>query len=171
MNYQDINLTNRLVSTRSPLFRLQKESMKTSLVAVPVVRAQRLKVSQTSIRNLIQRSDTASAVGTVANADSASVTITLTPDNVFNGAAVQGNPYVAIYQGTVAVGSMQIFPSYGSGITVTDWDIHSGFDYNYFAGTQEKYTVNVANISGGDLPIYVDATWKYVSERAGTANV
>lgn len=166
------NLNSLLTDNDSPLVReKQRKDQTNGIKYLPKVDIRRVKTSSLSIRDLVQISNAGSAIGTLGSGESVSATTTLTPDNTFSDAKVIGIPYAAIYVGTSAIGSNQLYPNYGSGIDVTQWDLHSGFDYNDFNATTEKFTINVANISAGAQSIFFVGNWKYIVERGGTASI
>ena len=74
-----------------------------------------------------------------------------------------GFPYVSIYEGTSAVGSMEIFPAQGNGITFGDYRTKSGFDLNQYDGTISSYTVSLENVAAGNVNIYIEAAHAYLA--------
>ena len=126
-------------------------------------------LSSLSVKNLIQISDTASASGTFGNGQSLTITTNLTPNNLFSDARMLATPYVAVYEGTAAVGSMQIYPRYGAGITVGDYTTQSGYDYDDFDEFTEDFKVGITNVAAGNVSVYAVTRWRYISERGGTA--
>lgn len=167
----DLNINNRMVSNNSPIVKEHERLDKLNFDRVPVVDMKRLKTSALDVRTLINISDIGTVSGTLGNGATFPFEITLTPTNVFNGAAPLGNPYVAVYQGTAAVAGSQIFPVYGAGVTPAQWEIHAGFDYAEISENAENYKVSVTNLSAGNTSLYANYAWRYLSERGGTATV
>lgn len=97
------------------------------------IQTKTLRVSQ-----VVSRTGLLSAVGTINTASNVTVTATLEP----NEQDRQPNfaiPYIAVFQATSAVGSLQIYPRYGNGILATQYQIHSGFDWMQWNGTNSVF--------------------------------
>lgn len=92
------------------------------------VQGRSTKLSNSAVRNLIQISESSSGAGEVSYGNAVIITTTITPDNLYSDSKTFGHPYMAIYQGTSAVSSMQIYPYQGAGANVRDFEIRSGFD-------------------------------------------
>ncbi len=82
-------------------------------------------------------------------------------------------PFVAIYEGTSAVGSMQIYPNIGAGIAAGKFQFTSGFDLLNWEtnGTypgQTNFVVQIYNVGGGTTAnIYAQSQWKFTANNSG----
>jgi len=107
----------------------------------------------------------ATSGGTVAAGSYAIVTTTITPN--FTPQTLEyrnfGIPYIAVYEGTATVGSMQIYPFYGNGPVKNQFNIHSGFDLNApgYTGTNSVFRISIYNTSGTTANLWVETQWKF----------
>lgn len=133
------------------------------------VQTKKIRASRVDIQEFIQNSEIATASGTFGNGQAVTVSTTLTPQVPFQNDPNFAIPYVAMYEGTAAVGSMQIYPRQGAGISVGDYNIYSGFDISSFNGTNSVWRAHVENVAAGDVDIYFQSQWKYIYYNAGTS--
>lgn len=135
------------------------------------VQATRIKASQASTRNLVQISELGDATGSFDTGQAVALTTTLSPANTFSQARMLATPYVDVYEGTAAVGSMQLYPVMGAGIANGDYEVMSGYDLADFDEYVENYKISVENVAAGAVSIYFRTRWRYISERSGTATL
>lgn len=72
-----------------------------------------------------------------------------------------GLPLTALYEGTSAVGSMQIFPNQGNGIASDKFRMFAGFDYALSTGSTVVYKIMIHNTAGTTADLYFLSQWKY----------
>lgn len=138
------------------------------------VQARRVRASQVVNNQLVQFSGGATGSGTIAASGTTTVTTDLSPTSIYVNQYIQGNPMVAIYEGTAAVGSMQIYPAVGAGISAGKFVCQSGYDYrrwNTTLGTAavDTFTVTVRSTAGTTANLYVETRWRYVQNNAALA--
>lgn len=167
-----MNLNNRL----QPLDSLPAKQQFVSGVEFEAhyeVQARRVKTSTAQIDQLVLFSGTATGSGQIASGTHVIVTTTISPRAVFKDQNISGIPMMAIYEGTAAVGSMQLYPGIGAGIAADKFRIASGYDYSAWLanGTPATlpYAVSIYNTAGTTVDIYIISQWKYSSNNAGTA--
>ena len=132
------------------------------------------KLSNSAVKNLIQVSDRVTGAGVLSYGTAIIVNTNITPDNLYSESKTLGLDYLAIYQGTSAVGSMQIYPYQGAGATVRDYDVKSGYDggpnnTTDWNGINTVHTVSIEKLSAGSVDIFVTSQWSYIMENAGTS--
>lgn len=135
------------------------------------VQATRIKASQSATRNLVQISELGEATGSFDTGQAVELATTLAPANTFSQSRMLATPYVDVYEGTAAVGSMQIYPSMGAGIANGDYEVMSGYDLADFDEYIENFKITVENVAAGAVSIYFRTRWRYVSERSGSATL
>lgn len=128
------------------------------------VQTKNIRVSQ-----LVGTSEVATATGGMDNNTSLTISATLNP-NKSNNQPNFALPFLAAYIGTSAVGSMQLYPRYGAGIANAKYQVHSGFDYQSWNGTNMVFRVTVENNSGGSQNIFVTGRWKVLGYGYGTSS-
>lgn len=132
-----------------------------------VVRTGKFKSSATGNNAFIGISNISTAAGTVGANQYAFVNTTIDPINAPNSDQYLnfGVPFIAIYEGVSAVGSMIIYPSVGNGISTGKFQCHSGFNYasGLWTGVNSVWTVTVQNTAGSTANLYVETQWKYTN--------
>lgn len=131
------------------------------------------KLSNSAVRNLVQISPRASGGATLEYNASLTFTAALTPENLYSQSKIHGDPYWSIYQGTSAVGSMQIYPNQGAGITDREYEVRSGFDLGTnndtdWDGINAVNVVNIEKLSAGSVSVFASVQWNYIIDNAGT---
>lgn len=123
--------------------------------------------SRLQVKNMIKISNAGTAIGTISNGNDVLITSTLNPtaQNYINKNI--GIPEISIYGTTSAVGSMQIWPRAGNGISFGDFSFYSGFDYASADDKNSVFMVVVENNSGADSPVYIEGRFKYIMEDDG----
>jgi hypothetical protein len=138
------------------------------------VQSRRLHTTSLVAAQLVVNTGTV-AIGTfgITTASYGSLTTDLTPLQVYKAQNNMGIPLTAIYEGTAAVGSMQVYPTVGAGITAGKFPIMSGFDYARWValGTPAltPFVVTIQNTTGTTALFYAQTFWKYVQNNAGTS--
>lgn len=132
------------------------------------------KLSNAPVQNLIQISEQNTGSGPVSYGNAVIVATTLTPDNLYSQSKTFGHPYLAIYQGTSAVGSMQIYPYQGAGANIRDFEVRSGFDAGPnnstdWDGINSVFVVTIEKLSAGTVDIFVTSQWAYIQQNSGTS--
>lgn len=130
-----------------------------------------VQVRNLQASNLVKTSPAGTAQGSGFNTGvSFKITTTLTSKNSTPFTRIMGIPYVAVYVGTAAVGSQQIYPSYGNGILNSQYVVSSGFDYSAWTGSNAIFRVNVENNSGSTIAVFAVAQWQILNNGgAGSA--
>lgn len=127
-----------------------------------------VQTKRVRISNFIYNAGTASAVGGIPDASSVTISIGLSPNMSTPNQKNFGVPYAAIYIGTSANAGSQVYPRYGTGIANNKFNIHSGFDYHNWNGTNSVFRINMENNSGGSVNIFAVANWKVIGYGRGT---
>lgn len=131
-----------------------------------------LRTSQVNIKRFVQLSGTASGTVGIGNGTTAFLATSLTPLSPRLYDINFAVPYIALYQGTVAVGSMQIYPTVGSGITPGAYTVQGELDYHGF-GTSNPQTLSiwkgiVTDNNAGNQTILFATIWKILNYNSGT---
>lgn len=166
MNFKALNLTQSGIAQDSPMARPQP-TLGVDFDTSYEIQARKMRVSQTYINNFIQNSGTATASGSFGNGQALNINTGLTPNVPFQNFPNFADPYIALYQGTSAVGSMQIYPFMGSGVVTSNYKVWSGFNYTSFDGVGSFYTVHVENVAAGAVSIFFISQWKYIFYNTG----
>jgi hypothetical protein len=132
------------------------------------VQTKNLKVGKISVGSLIRISGTADAVGTISGGNRAVFTTDISPGTGFVGNIIAGWPAQEIYEGTEVNGSQLIYPAPGGSIATDRWRCSSGFRTLGGSEINHRFEVVVHNNTGGPLPVYGVATWKYIINGGGT---
>lgn len=162
MNYEDLGLDPYLRSLNSPSNRITRIPP-LQFDSLYEVQTKNVSVSSLNSANLVQLSNGVTASGSVAAGTHVHLNTTLSPNLSVLGTAYKNfaNPFVAIYEGTAAVGSMQIFPGFGGGISADKFRFASGFDYAALGnGTASTYRVRIHNTTGTTAQIFAETKWK-----------
>lgn len=126
------------------------------------------RFSRSAIGTLIQLSNESDAVGTITNNTSVKVTATITPNSPYLNLINFCLPFVSVYAAPSAIGSLQIYPRYGSGIANKLYTITSGLDFVAYNGTNSVFQVNIENNSGSASPVFAQTQWKVLVYNIGT---
>jgi hypothetical protein len=124
------------------------------------VQQRRVITSTLNVNNLVSNSSGGTVSGSFITNSSVRITTTLIPSVPYLTQPTFGVPFIEIYQGTAAVGSLKIYPNYGVGIANKQYSIHAGFDKSSFDGLNSPFTVNVENNTGTTQNIFGVAQWK-----------
>lgn len=159
--------TNQLINKNSPLLRRQ-EVTAIDFDTKFQVQSRNIRVSNVSVGNLINISGTADAVGTVAAGTHVVFTANITPGTGFAGKRVGGWAAQEIYEGTAVDANNLIFPAPGGNIAADRWRFSAGYRTEGGSEIDHRYQVMVYNNTGGALPVYGVAKWKYSINGGGT---
>jgi hypothetical protein len=163
------NLTDTMQSPDSPVYRQQKNFVNgVQFESQYEVQTRRVQASQIYIRNFVQLSSSASATGTIGNGTTLTLTSTLSPQTPHQFDPNFAVPFVALYQGTVAIGSAQLYPKIGSGITPGAYTIQGGLDYHTYDGTNSVWGGAITDNSAGNQTILFVTQWKWIWYNNGT---
>lgn len=131
------------------------------------------KFTQVAQDQLVLFSGTATGSGQIGAGTHVIVTTTISPNQVYKEQNIGGDPMLAIYEGTAAVGSMLMYPGIGAGIAAGKFTISAGYDYSSWlnAGTPAAlpWTVAIYNTAGTTADIFIISRWKYSANNAGKA--
>lgn len=122
--------------------------------------------------NLVAVGGTATGSGQITAGSCVVITTTISPAVFHDNDRILGIPFLAVYEGTTGVGTMQIYPALGSGqvLAPDKFLSHSGYDYGYFDNDNVSWSVTLTNTSGTTADIFVVTRWKYVKNNAGTSS-
>ena len=89
----------------------------------------------------------------------------MTPDPPHQFDVNFADPYIAIYQGTAALGGNQIYPTTGGSITPGAYTVQGGLDFHGF-GTADPQTLSIwkgtiTDNSAGNQTILFATVWKW----------
>ena len=166
-----MNLDNNLMPIGSPI--TEKKGVAPWKMGVDQrLQQNRIITSQVNIKDFIQVSGTASATGAIGNGTTLFLQTALTPEPPHQTDVNFADPYIALYQGTAAVGSLQIYPTLGAGITPGDYTVQGGLDYHGF-GTAIPQALSIwkgviTDNSAGNQTILFASVWKWSLYNSGT---
>lgn len=151
--------------------RLQKNSS-LAVKRQPLIKGvefdQRYEIQTRDIKaSLVHISNEAASIGTVSNGTHIVYTTTLSPELSYQNSIIAGWVSEEIYQGTVAIGSMMIFPAPGSGIAADSWRSSSG--YRQLGGSEinHRFQVMIYNNTGATGTVIGISKWKYIQNGGG----
>lgn len=122
-----------------------------------------IRASLVNIKRFIDLTGTSSAVGTFGSGASLFLSTTLSPDPPHQFDLNFGVPYIAVYQGTAAVGSLQIYPTLGNGIPSGRYHAYGDFDWNNWQQFNSVWSGVLENVTGGDQSILFVTQWKFIT--------
>lgn len=136
------------------------------------IQTKRIRASQSAITDLIRNSGSTTASGSFTNTGQTLViTTTLTPDPSYLNSRLLALPQVNVYQGTAIIGTLQMYPGRGAGITVGDYEFSSGYDQQTTNGTNMVYRILVENVNRtGTTQVFIVSQWRYIQENAGISS-
>lgn len=170
-DYSSLNLNEYMQDLNSPAANRTRRVPGVAFDAQYEVQTKNVIGSRLQVKDFIKISNTADAVGTITDGDDILVSLSLTPDNPNYNSKILPVPEMAVYQGLSAVGTLQIWPRAGSGITYGDYSFYSGFDYSAATDYNAPFRLVVENNSGGDKPIYIIGRLRYVMENDGQSSI
>lgn len=164
-NYDDIGLTDNLLSTDSVLKKNPRRM--TGLDSDSLVESQgkAFRISQVTNPGLVVESTSVAAGGPLLAGNQGVYTVNLHPHVTADSRYKSfGIPYISAYIGTSVVGTMQVYPQLGSGVTPGQFLFTSGFDYARLASMgSNSYMVSIYNNSGGSVNVYFISRWRYTN--------
>lgn len=128
-----------------------------------------VRTSRIQSESLVGVSEVATASGTVGSSNRAILTTTLSPSTSLPNTRNMAVPFITIYEGTSAVGSMQLYPGQGAGISAGKFPTDSGYDYAAYNGTNSVFRVSIFNSTGTTANIYAITQWKFIQNNFGRA--
>lgn len=162
-------LTATLQSPDSPVYRQQQKFVPgVQFESQYEIQTRRVQASQIYVRNFVQLSGTAQATGAIGNGTTLLVSTTLTPQTPHQFDPNFAIPFIALYQGTVTIGSAQIYPRIGSGITPGAYTVQGGFDYHAYDGTNSVWSGAITDNSAGNQTILLVTQWRWLWYNNGT---
>lgn len=131
------------------------------------------KSSRLSIRNPGALSNQATSSVASGNGTTSFFNTSLTPQTPHGTEMNFAIPYMTIYWNTAGVGSLQIWPNIGSGITPGAFTTQAWFDWHAFSATAPGSVISqvsgaITNVSGGNGTLQLVTQWKYLSFNSGT---
>jgi hypothetical protein len=104
----------------------------------------------------------AAVTGSMLEQDnSITLTTTLAPVNAPHEYKNLALPFITAYQGTAAVGTLEIWPNTGDGSLVGDYRFHGGLSYAAYNGTNSVFQLTVERVAAGSAHLYFLTQWKY----------
>lgn len=168
-DYSHIGLTANKMPLNSPYVNRRDKVQGMDFDSQYEVQTNKVRSSKSNIKDIVFLSDVATATGSFTTGQSVTVETSLSPVPPFLDATNLANPFVAVYEGTVAQSAFQIFPSIGGSIATGDYSAYAGFDYHEFDGTNSVYKIYLENVAAGAVDLLVKTQWKYVSNNSGTS--
>jgi len=128
-------------------------------------------LSNINIKNFVFQASAGNASFSLVNNGSAVITSRASNNPPHQSESMFGQIYTAIYEGTAAVGSLQIFPGYGSGVNPLSYRIWGGRDWqkyneNTTLGDTENYVISLVNVAGSTQSFYFANQVKYIQYNA-----
>lgn len=134
------------------------------------VQGRRIRSSMVNLDHFIQHPATGTVSGgPFGDGTSFNITSIIAYNPPYTEKPIFGIPMLSIYQGTAAVGTLQIYPKFGSGIANNTYHIHSGFNYAQWDGKNLPFAVNIENNTGAPQNAYAVVQWKFVEYNQGAA--
>lgn len=138
------------------------------------IKAKQIKLSRININNPAQLSGTSFASGAIGNGTTLEFNTTLTPLAPNANKMIFAIPYVAIYWGTIGIGSLQIWPNLGMAIPGTAFTVTAGFDWHLWSvqapGTViASFSGQITNNSMGNGTLQLVTQWQSLNFNTGTA--
>jgi hypothetical protein len=133
------------------------------------VQAKKIKLSNANVENFIGFVPGTVTSGTFGSAATVTYTTTAGFNSPYTYKMLIGIPAIAIYQGSSPIGSMQIYPDLGNGITGSQWNIVSGFNadtYRDYDGYNWQYLVRATYTGSGTVNITAVSNWKYLNTNS-----
>lgn len=163
----DLNLNKYMQDLNSPAANRTRRLSGASFDAQYEVQTRNLIASRLQIKDMIKISNVGTAIGTITNGDDVLISAQLIPDNQSHNNKNLGVPEISVYGTTSAVGSMQIFPRAGAGISFGAFSFYSGFDYTSATDENSVFMLVIENNSGANKPVYIEGRFKYIMEDDG----
>lgn len=132
------------------------------------IQGKQLKLSQVNLKSSIINSSFTSGTFGLNNSTTVNLTTTITNNAPHGNDPTFSLPHMAFYKGTTSIGTNQIYPALGNGITTNTFVCWGGYNYNSFDGTNTTWTASISNISGGSVTIYYAIQHKYLKTNSGT---
>ena len=166
-----LNLDYNLMPLNSPIAE-RKGVPPWKLGADQRLQQNRIITSQINIKDFIQISGTASATGTIENGTTLFLNTSLIPQPPHQTDVNFADAYIAIYQGTASIGSLQIYPTTGAGITPGAYTVQGGLDYHGLATASPQalsiWKGIITDNSAGNQTILFATVWKWALYNSGT---
>lgn len=140
------------------------------------IQAKQVKASRMNIRSPFQLSAQATGSGIIGNGTTLLFKTTLTPNAPHANEMNFAIPYVAIYWNTAGVGSLQIFPTVGAGITSgTAFSVEAGYDWHLFSSQTPgsiiaSFAGKITDNSMGNGTIQLVTQWQFANFNTGSAS-
>lgn len=170
-DYSNLNLDKNLRSLNSLAVTNQKMVQGIDFDIGYEVQTNRVRSSRAAFADFINNSGSATVSGSfTATGQTIVVTTTLAANSPYINSQLLAAPQLNVYQGTSIVGSLQMYPGRGAGITIGDYEFNSGYDQQTTNGTNIVYRVLLENVNKtGTTQIFAVSQWRYIIENAGTA--
>lgn len=131
------------------------------------IQTHRIKATSLTLNKITQLSAAANASGTIGNGTTLFLNTKLTPNAPIAQFPNFAVPYIALYQDT-AVGSNQIYPAVGAGVTPGAYTVQGGLDYQSYNGTNSSWSGIITDNSAGGHNILFYTQWKFIALNPGT---
>lgn len=131
------------------------------------IQTRKVKSSFGDIKTIQKQLTGSYASGTFADGGTLFLTSTLTPNPPHALEPMFAIPYPAIYLGTAASGSGQLYPVLGTA-NGTMFPINASLDFQSFNGTAPKWRATIINHSGAGATVGFNITWQYLWFNQGT---
>lgn len=134
------------------------------------IQTSRMKSSRVNLEGLVQITTAGSVSGNFALGSALDINSEISFNQPKQGNKTFGHPFVAIYQGTAAIGTNQIYPIRGAGVTFGRYDINADHDYHRYNGTYDRWGCTIRDTTGTStqtISFYV--RWIYADYTAQNA--
>jgi hypothetical protein len=129
-----------------------------------------LRSSSVALGSILNESGGTTAIGTFNIGSSFNLTSQLQFNPPYQGIPISGIPYVALYQGTAAIGSNQIWPAKGVGVTNGRYIATGWFDLATWDGTIAVWRGQLIDTSGTSSQTFAfSVRWHYLNYTLANA--
>lgn len=137
------------------------------------IQGKQIKMSKVNIKKPFFLSAQATGSGVTGNGTTLNFNTTLTPNAPHVNEMNFAIPYVAIYWNTAGIGTAQIWPKLGSGISGTAFTVTAGFDWHLFSAgipgsVIASFSGNILNNSMGNGTIQLVTQWQFINFNSGS---
>ncbi len=128
------------------------------------------RLSNINVKNFIFQTTAGSTSFSLNNGQSTGILVSTANNPPHQREPMWAQQYITIYQGTAAVGSLEIFPFLGASINGANYNVGGGFDYDaYSRGTTANFGIKFTNNSGSTETYSLYSQTKYIQYNASTA--
>lgn len=136
------------------------------------VQSNKVNASKINLGELVKREGGGTVLGTFNVSQALNITSSITYNSPKKQFKTFGKAIVAIYQGAGTVGSNQIYPIRGAGVTLGRYDVVGGeIDFANYKGTSDQWRAMIIDTNGTSSQVVTFAAdWIYLDYLTNTAS-